>query len=173
MPENRIIDFDLQAVVSFGILILSTAILVFFIYRILYGPVIKILDERKDKIQKDIDNARISLEEANKMKADYTEKITDIESKTSEMLREATLKAKKAEETIVSEAKAEAERLKNAAIREIELSKERVKMEMKNQIIEISSLIASRYVESKIDEDLQNKLLDDSIKELGGATWLA
>jgi len=151
MPEDRILGLDLQAVASWAILLISTIILVFILYRVLYGPVLKILDERKARINKDIEEAKDSLEEANSMKAEYTEKIKNIELQTQEMLKEATEKAKKVEETIISDARSEADRLKHSALKEIELGKQRAKIEMQTQIIEISSLIASRYVEHKMD----------------------
>lgn len=172
MAEDRILGLDLQAVASWAILLVSTVILVFILYRVLYAPVLKILDERKLRIKKDIEDAKDALEEATSMKAEYTEKLRNIELQSTEMLREATERAKKEEETIISEAKTEAERLKQSSFREIELGKTRAKLEMQNQIIELSTLIASRYVEQKMDEELHNKLLEQSIKELGSATWL-
>jgi len=167
------LGLDAQALVSWVILIISTSILVFALYKILYDPVLKILDDRKERIGNDIENAKISLTDANKMKAEYTEKIENVKAECEELLREATQKAKYTEETIIAEAKMEAERVKQSAMREIELSKQKAKIEMQTQIIEISSLIASRYVEDKMDEALQNKLLDETIKELGSSTWLS
>jgi F0F1-type ATP synthase membrane subunit b/b' len=44
-------------------------------------------------------------------------------------------------------------------------------LDLKKQIIEISSAMASRFIKASIDENQQKKLADEVISELGDVKW--
>jgi len=58
-------------------------------------------------------------------------------------------------------------------MKDIEREQERARDEVKKQIIEISSLMASRFVSANMDDSTQKKLLNEAIADLGDAKWLA
>ncbi|MFQ9695821.1 MAG: hypothetical protein ACLRY5_03210 [Zhenhengia sp.] len=62
--------------------------------------------------------------------------------------------------------------LKTKAFKDIELEKERVQAEMKAEMIEVASLMASKFVAASMDENKQNELVDEMIKEMGDVQWL-
>ena len=64
----------------------------------------------------------------------------------------------------VNKAKAEAD---------IRLEQEKVKDEMKTQMIDVSTLMASKFVALSIDEAKQNEIIDEVIKEMGDVQWLS
>ena len=66
----------------------------------------------------------------------------------------------------------EAEVIKTKAFKDIELEKERVQAEMKAEMIEVASLMASKFVAASMDENKQNELVDEMIKEMGDVQWL-
>lgn len=43
---------------------------------------------------------------------------------------------------------------------------------MKAEMIEVASLMASKFVAASMDENKQNELVDEMIKEMGDVQWL-
>lgn len=170
---DRILGLDAQLLMSFGLQLLNTTILVYVLYRLLYNPVLKFLDARAKRIQDNISEAAKAKEDALELKTKYEAILADANSEKASIIAEATKRAKELEESIVQAAKAEATRIKESAMRELDLQKEKAARDMKEQIIDLSALIAGKYVESSVDEALQIKLLNDTINEIGEATWLS
>ena len=164
--------FDAQMLFSWGIQLINTGVLVFLLSKILYEPVTKFLDSRTKRIQDTINNAENSFAEASKMKSLYEEKLKGIETERVNILEEANKRAKEMESSIIAVAKTEASNIKSRAMNDIELEKEKAFNDMRAQIIDISSIIAEKYIVQNIDEATQNKLLDEVISDLGDATWL-
>ena len=164
--------FDMQLLVQSGIILLNVVILVFVLSRVLYKPVLAFLYARKERIAKQLTEADNALKNAQKSQEWYDEKLKGVEYERNELLEATKTKALSEENKIIELAKREAELIKQRAIMDIQRDKEQYLAEMKKQIIEISSMIAMRYVEEKIDEKTRQKLLDDAIRDLGDATWL-
>ena len=87
------------------------------------------------------------------------------------ILSEARKRAIKQEGVIVEEAKVEASRIIAQANKEAELEKNRVKDEVKQEIINVASVMASRFVEESMDAEKQSKLIDETLNEMGEGTW--
>jgi len=164
--------FDMQLVIQSAIILVNVIVLVIILAKVLYKPVSSYLYARKERIAKQLADAENALNEAQKSQEWYEEKLKGVDYERSELLEISKTKALREEQKIIEEAKVEAERIKQKALLDIQVEKERYMAEMKRQIVEISSLIANRYIDEKIDEKTQNRLLDEAIKDLGDATWL-
>lgn len=170
-PTGTIISFDKQMLGTLIIQLIVTAVLFFIIGKILYNPVLEFLHKRSEGIKNDLENAENSMKEANALKLEYEGKIKNIESERSEILEKAHKDARNNEAEIIAAAKTEATTIKERALLDIEREKAKAQDEMKTQIIEISSLMANRFVAEKIDMETQNKLLNEVIEDLGDAKW--
>lgn len=167
--------FGLDAQLLFDILIQGIAVFILFIFVGFYliGPVRKKLEDRQAKIAADIANAEKDKEDAAKLKDEYDAKIKAADSEVSDMLSAARKKALKNEESIVAEAKEEAARIIRGANQEAELEKNRVKDEVKQEIITVAAAMAGKLVEGSLDDSKQAELIDETLKEMGDDTWLS
>ena len=172
-PVDRLLGIDQQLILSWGVQLINTTILIVALYLILYKPVLKFLQARTERIQGEMADAKILMAEATELKAQYEASIKEIETERSTIITNATKTAKQQEESILLAAKEEAVRIKEAAEKEVVLAKEKATRDMKNQIIDISALIAGKYVEQAIDPAIQAKILDQAIEDLGDSTWLS
>ena len=43
--------------------------------------------------------------------------------------------------------------------------------DMKQEVIQIASLMASKVVAANIDTNIQNSLVDETLREMGESTW--
>ena len=89
------------------------------------------------------------------------------------LFRSARKKAMVKEADILEEARTEAARIIERANRQIELDRKKALDEMKQEMISIASLMAGKVVAASIDTNIQNSLIDETLKEMGESTWLS
>lgn len=167
--------FGLDAQLLFDILIQGFAVFLLFIFvgYLLIDPVRKMIEDRQNKIANDIASAEKDKEEAAKLKEEYDAKLKAADSEVSDILSAARKKALKNEEAIVAEAKEEAARIIRGANQEALLEKNKVKDEVKQEIISVATAMAGKLVENSLDDAKQAELIDETLKEMGDDTWLS
>ncbi|MEY8516516.1 F0F1 ATP synthase subunit B [Lachnospiraceae bacterium 29-84] len=138
---------------------------------LLFNPAKKMLKDRQERIKNDIDSAKKDREEASAVKKEYDAKLKGIEKEAEVILSEARQKALKNEARIVDEAKEEAARIIKRANEEAMLEKKRVMDEAKQEIIVIASMMAGKVVAAQINTSVQEKLVEETLKEIGESTW--
>ena len=170
---ERLFDLDMQLVHD----VILLAIAVFFLFLamsyLLFNPVRKMLEDRKLKIRTELDDAAADKADAAALKVQYEEKLKDIDKEAEAILSEARQKALHNEAKIVEEAKEEAARIIARANEEALLEKKRVVDEMKQEMISVATAMASKVISANIDINIQNQLVDETIKEMGDSTWLS
>ncbi len=169
--DGYVIILNQQTLIQVGIQILNTIILCAVLSWLLYKPVTKFLNARKEKIAAQIDSAEEKLAAANKLKADYEARLKNIEAEKISILDSARAAANKNSQQIISAAKSEAENIRNRAMLDIQREQEKAKDEMKNQIVEISSLISGKFIAANMTEEEKNRLIEDTISDLEGVQW--
>ena len=170
---ERLFDLDMQLVHDTILLAIAVFFLFLAMSYLLFNPVRKMLEDRKLKIRTELDDAAADKEEAAALKVQYEEKLKDIDKEAEAILSEARQKALHNEAKIVEEAKEEAARIIARANEEALLEKKRVVDEMKQEMIAVAAAMASKVISANIDINIQNQLVDETIKEMGDSTWLS
>ena len=140
---------------------------------LLFDPVRKMLEERRQRVADEQETAKKEREEALVYKEEYEHKLKEVDKEAQVILSEARKKAMKNEAAIIAEAKEEAARIIARANNEIELEKKRALDEMKQEMISIASAMAGKVVAASIDTSIQDSLIDETLKEMGEQTWLS
>ena len=170
---ERLFDLDMQLVHDTILLAIAVFFLFLAMSYLLFNPVRKMLEDRKLKIRTELDDAAADKSDAAALKAQYEEKLKDIDKEAEAILSEARQKALHNEAKIVEEAKAEAARIIARANEEALLEKKRVVDEMKQEMIAVAAAMAQKVISANIDINIQNQLVDETIKEMGDSTWLS
>jgi len=168
---SRLFGLDLQLGADFFLSVIAIFVLFFAFSFLLFNPARKMLDNRKKKIHDEIQEAKDTKESAEKLKADYEDKLKNIDKEAEEILSSARKRALENENRIIAEAKEEAERILSHARTEAELEKQKAADEVKREMIVIASMIAEKVVAENIDTTVQDKLVEDTLKEIGKSTW--
>lgn len=151
------------------------AISVFVLFTVmsynLFEPVRKMLKGRQEKIKTELESAASDQAEAAELRQQYEEKLKNVDKEAEVILSEARTKALHNENRIIGEAKEEAARIIRRANEEAELEKKRVMDEMKQEMIEIASMMAGKVVAASIDTTIQDALVEETLKEMGDTTW--
>lgn len=167
----RLFGLDYQTIFDAVVLAVDMFVLFFFVSYFMLNPIRNMLNKRKERIANDREQAELSRAEAEKLKAEYDEKISNIEKDAEAILSEARRKALKNEERIVEEAKEEAARILAHAKSEAELEKQKASDDIKKQIIAVATLMAGKVAAASVDENTQNALIEETLKEIGEETW--
>ena len=167
--------FTLDAQLLFDTLVMALSMLLLFtlLSYLLFNPVRDMLEKRKQRIVDDREAAKREKEEATSYKQEYEKKLQEVDKEVQVILSEARKKAMKNENAIIAEAKEEAARIMARANAEIELEKKRALDDMKQEMIAIASMMAQKVVSASIDTDVQESLIDETLKEMGENTWLS
>ena len=159
-------SLELQTFIQMIPPFLSFIILVFVFKRFLYKPVKNILQKRADNIAADIKSAADNKASAEELRALYEQKVRDIELERSAILEEARKEATARVNHILGEANAEAQITRDRAKRDIITERERVKAEVHQAIIDISTEMAAKLVAATIDQRNHDRLFAEAMDEL-------
>lgn len=170
---ERLFNLDAQLLFDAAILAISVFVMFTFLSYLLFNPVRDMLKKRQDRVKNDIQTAEENRDEALKLKADYEARIRNIDKEAEVILAEARQKALKNEAKILDDAKEEAARMIARANAQIELEKKKAADDMKREMISIASLMAEKVVKASMTADIEEQLVEDTLKEIGDQTWLS
>lgn len=168
---DKIFGLDSQLLVDTGITLIAMLVLFILLSYLLFNPARKLIQKRKDFIQGQLEEAAKTQADANEMKTRYDEKLSQVDAETAELLADARRKALDKEKEIVEKASEEAHQIKVRAEKEVELEKNKVRDEMKQEMVQVASAMAGKFVEASMDKDKQAQLIDETLKEMGDETW--
>ena len=170
---DRMFGLDWQLLADSVLTLIAVFVLFLLMSYFLFNPARKMLNDRKQKIKGELDEARISLEDANSLKAEYESKLKDVNKEAENILSDARRRALENENRIIAEAKEEAARIMERARTEAELEKQKLADDVKKEIISVASLMAGKVVAASIDTKVQDQLIEETLKEMGENTWLS
>ena len=169
--DGRLFGLDYQLLFDASITAINVFILFILLSFILFNPVRNMLKKRQDKITSDRENAEADKKEALAMKQEYEVKLKAANKEAEGILSDARKVAKHNEEKIVADAKQEAARIIARANTEAELEKQKAADEVKQQIIAVARLMASKVVAESISEADSQALIEQTLNEMGENTW--
>ena len=169
--EPRLFNLDPQLLHDAVLLAIAVFVMFLFLSYMLFNPAREMLKKRQDKVKNDIDSAEKSREDAAKLKEEYENRLREIHKEEDAILSAARQKALENETKIIDQAKAEAANIIARANHQAELEMKKAQDEIKKEIITVASMVAGKAVSDKIDIEIQDSLIDDTLKEIGEKTW--
>ena len=133
-----------------------------------YKPVLKVMDDRKARIQNDLDSAAKSNADAKKLKEEYEKQLSDAQAKAQELVSKAVKEAQVQAQAQVDAAKEAIAKEKDAAAKQIERERMEALEDLKGQVAMLSCEIASKIISKNMTPDANDRLISESIAKLGG-----
>lgn len=147
--------------------LLNTLIIFFVARKFLFGPVMKIIEDRQQEIDGMYTQAGDTREEAQKLQSEYEEKLSQAAATSERLVKEATDRARAKEEEILREANLRAEAVRAKASADIAQEKKKALNDAKDEISVIALAIAGKVVGRELEAADQSQLVDSFIEELG------
>lgn len=150
--------------INLGLLIAYTANVVFMliILRVTaFGPIVKMLKQRRERIAEGINNARKAEEALASAEADRQKIIEKARAEAQSIVNEARARAGGTAKQVADEAEEDARRIRIQAEADAADERDRLLSEMRDQIVSISMAAANRLIGASLDEKQQHKLVED------------
>jgi len=171
LPPGRVFNIDQQTLIQIVANVLNVAILAAFLAYLLYKPVRTILNKRTTKIQGQLTQAEEELEKATELRHKYEQKMEEVEREREDILSEARKVAADSGRQLISDAKKEADSIRERAAANVEMEWERAENEMRTAIIDVSAVMAEKFVSLAINKETHDNLFDETVSDLEGMTW--
>lgn len=146
--------------------IINFFILLFILQKLLYKPVINVMEERQERIQKSQIEADEKMGKARGLIDDYDKKIADIEQEKREILDDARKTAQAKKESLLKDYRKEAENKRTAYLKEIEDEKESFIKNLRKKLGESSVKIASGILATISSKELEEEVFVTFVEKL-------
>jgi F-type H+-transporting ATPase subunit b len=165
--------FELNAdtFIALGLNLFNVGVLALILAFVLYKPIRKGLKNRTDRIQGELTHAAKEMADATDLKYQYEQKLQEIDREREEILSEARKAATDIGHRIQADAKKEADLIRKRAAASVEAEWDRAQTEMRTAIIDVSAVMAEKFVSLAINKDTHDKLFDETVSDLEDMTW--
>ncbi len=157
------IQFDYTIVAT----IISFLLLVWLLGKVAWGPLMKVMEERRSHIESMLANAEKERQQAEQIKREYQEEMRKARQEAQDVIAKATKVSETRATEILAASHEEAEKIKRSALADIERERDRAISEVKAQVADLSVLVAEKIIRQKLDMTGQGKLIEQFIQEVG------
>tara|TARA_Y100001935_G_scaffold221773_1_gene196192 strand:+ start:286 stop:894 length:609 start_codon:yes stop_codon:yes gene_type:complete len=146
--------------------ILSFLLLMFLLSKFAWKPLLKMLNEREEKIRTAIEKAENAEKKLETLNEQGEKILSDARSESQKLLLSTKETAQNLKEEIEREAKQKATSIIDQARVQIQAEKNQVLSEIKNELSSFSIMIAEKLIKKNINKDDNMKLINESIEKV-------
>jgi len=160
--------FQIEWGVSFWTLVVF-GILMVVLAKTAWPAILKAVEEREKKIQVQIEAAEQANREAQRVLAEYHQKLAAARGEAQELLAAGRAAGERLREDIMARARAEHEELIGRARREIAAEREKAVADLRREAVELSLAAAGKVIEKNLDTEADRRMIQDYLDSLKGA----
>ncbi|MDP1834934.1 MAG: F0F1 ATP synthase subunit B [Chlamydiales bacterium] len=149
------------------ILTQSIAFLIMFaiLRRYAWGPLMRLMDERRETIQSGLDSIEEQKKEIQNLVDDYQSKVNAIESEANAKMADAVRKGQALAQEIQEAAHNDAKNIINKAQGEIVREVQKAKNQLKDEVVNMAIEVAQKVIHEELDDPKQKKLVSDFVEQ--------
>lgn len=147
--------------------LLNTIALFLVLKKYLFGPVMKMINERQKEIDDQYANADKAQADAKAMQKEYEQKLSQASETSERLVKEAVVRGQNREEEIVHQANLEAAAILDKAAADVQQEKKKAINDAKDEISDMAMAIAGKVVGRSLNAEDHSALVDQFIEELG------
>ena len=144
----------------------SFLITLWILKRFAWGPLLDLIDERREKIVGEFETIDREKEKAEALNLEYAAKLREIDSERRSKIVEAVNEGKKIAEEIQASARNEAQEIRRKSKSELERELAKAKVQLKNDMVSLALAATEKLLREKLEEAQHRKLIGDYIDEL-------
>ena len=149
---------------------LANLLLIFLILKkLLWKPVQKVMEERKAMVDKQFADAADAQAEAEADKAQWAEKLATADDEAAARIAEADETARRHGDRVIADAKEKAAGIIRQAEAEAELERQKATASMREEIADLSTILAEKMLEREINADDHRAMIASFLDEVGDA----
>ena len=147
--------------------ILNLLVLFFILKKLLFGRVNAVLEQRAALVKSEIASAEVTNQQAQELKAQYEDKLTDARHEAAKIVADAQNRAQRVYEGKMAEAETDAKRLRGEAERQIADQREAMLRSARNEVASLALLAAEKVAQRSMNQADDKALVDAFLSEVG------
>lgn len=150
--------------INLGFLILQILAFIIILLTLnawVYKPLLDMMETRKNKIAKSLEDARVAAEARADAEKDAAKITAAAQAEASQIVAEATERAVAAGKDVKTAAEADAAKLRDSAMAEAQMERNRILGDLRGQVASLAIAAANKLVGAALDEKKQRALLDE------------
>ena len=148
------------------VVLISIILLLFLVKYFAWDKIEAMLEARRQKISKDLDEAEKKRKAAEEIQANAKEIIHNAEAKGQEILNTTREAASKMQDEMIKEGRDVVSRMKLDGQREVDSMKQRALAQMQDQIVDLSVQLASQILNTELTEQTHQDVIESFIEGL-------
>lgn len=169
-PERAVAAEDGLFNINTGLsvwLLIVFALLVLLLGKYAWGPILKAVDAREERIRAAIDGAQDTRAEAQSLLAEQREQLAEARRQAGDIIQEGRAAGEAVRAEIEEKARAEARALVERAKAEIARERDAALEQLRRESVEVALAAASRLVSERLDEDSDRRVVERYLSEIG------
>jgi F-type H+-transporting ATPase subunit b len=131
-----------------------------------FGPIQKMLDERRERIQRSIEEAEHARQEARKLLDEHRALIGQARQQSEDILAEARKVADAQRARVREETEADRQRRLEETRRQIEAETQRALEQIRAEVAELTLVAATKVTGKVLDDADHRRLIEDAVRDL-------
>ena len=148
------------------VVLISIILLLFLVKYFAWDKIEAMLEARRQKISKDLEEAEKKRKAAEEIQANAKEIIHNAEAKGQEILNTTREAASKMQDEMIKEGRDVVSRMKLDGQREVDSMKQRALAQMQDQIVDLSVQLASQILNRELTEQTHQDVIESFIEGL-------
>ena len=148
------------------VVLISIILLLFLVKYFAWDKIEAMLEARRQKISKDLDEAEKKRKAAEEIQANAKEIIHNAEAKGQEILNSTREAASKMQDEMIKDGRDVVSRMKLDGQREVDSMKQRALAQMQDQIVDLSVQLASQILNKELTEQTHQDVIESFIEGL-------
>lgn len=146
--------------------VLNFSLMVLVLWKILYKPILKVLDERKKKIEQGLKYTEEMKAEQEKLEQKKNEILAKAQKEAQKIIDEGVKRGKEVEREIIQVSHQEAGRIIEAGKKEIARERDKMHKQLQKDTIEIASNLTEKMLSDILTSADHKKIIDQKLKEV-------
>jgi F-type H+-transporting ATPase subunit b len=143
------------------------AILFAVLAKFAWGPILKGLQDRENKIREDLEKAEAGAKQAAATLAEYEKRLADAQEEARKLIEKGRADAERLAAQLKEQAGNEVNAQRQRAATDIEAARKQAVADLYNQAATLSTQIAGKILKREIRPEDQQALVQQSLQELG------
>ena len=138
----------------------------YILSKVAFPRIAEALDKRQQAIEESIDTAERTRVEADKLLAEYRERLTAARQQADDIVARARKTAENNEAEAIADAKRKREEMLAQTRRDIEQETRRAIQEIRNEVADLTVLATEKVTRKTLTDADQKKLVEEALSEL-------
>lgn len=130
------------------------------------GPVIQVLDERREKIREQFDDIASTQKRVGTLKDEYEERLREIDEEARHRVQEEVTRGRRIAEEIVENAHTDANQILEKARVNTQIQIDQARAELKDEVIALTIAATEKLISERLDDAKHRELVGSFISDL-------